>query len=169
MADITTGAPALISSDLVIEITPRWICQFRGTRAQLIAEGLISSDFKFPHRTEIQDWESGKFSYWMRRCRPEGMKGPQSVWANGDYWVVCQSLKGANCTTYQIQEKTRELAELVQGKPSDWYKTWSRAYDAKQDDRYIAFRTAMLGDMAPRKRGRAAKVKTAEQTQGASA
>lgn len=164
----TTGTAALIASDLVIEITPRWICRFRGTRAQLVAEGLIPSDFKWPHRTQHQSWEAGKFEYWVKRCRPEGIKGPQSGWADGDYWVLDMSVKGTDYTTYKIQEKARELAELVQGRSSEWSKTWDRAYKAKQDDKYLAFRTRLLGDMAPRKRGRPAKSNTPEQSQGAS-
>ena len=105
----------------------------------------------------------------MKRCRPKNIKGPQSVWADGDYWVLDISVKGADYATYRIQEKARELAELVQGRSSEWGKTWDCAYKARQDDKYMAFRTHLLGDLAPRKRGHHAKTSTPEQSQGASA
>lgn len=164
---ITAGIAALIASDLVIEINPRWVCRFRGTRAQLVAEGLIPNDFKWPHRTQCQSWEAGKFEYWMQRCRPDGIKGPQSVWADGDYWVINMSVKGIDYITYRFQENARELAELVQGKSSEWSKTWNCAYKARQDDKYMAFRTHLLGELAPRKRGRPAKARPVTPTQGA--
>jgi hypothetical protein len=169
-ADITqshqSASAALIASDLVIEITPRWNCRFRGTGAQLVAEGLIPNDFKWPHRNQSQSWEAGKFEFLMRRCRPEGLKGPQSVWTGGDYWVLERFVKGFDYSTYAIQEKARELADLLRRRPSEWGETLERAHKARQDDKYMAFRTRLLGDMAPRKRGRPAK--TNKQSQGAS-
>lgn len=162
------GMAALAASDLVIEIVPLWICRFRGTCAQLVAEGLIPADFKWPHRTQRQCWEAGKFEYWVSRCRPEGIKGPQSVWADGDYWELDVSLKGrGNYMDYLLQKKTMELAELIRGKSKAWSKEWNLAYKARQDDKYMAFRTHLLGDLAPRKRGRPAKT-AQQQTQGAS-
>lgn len=38
MADITTGAPALLASDLQINIVPRWYTTFKGTAAQLMLD-----------------------------------------------------------------------------------------------------------------------------------
>lgn len=157
------------ASDLTIEITPRWNSRYRGTRAQLVAEGLIPDDFEFPRRTQRKYWEAGKFKYWMERRRPDGIKGQQGAWADGDYWVLDMSLKGFNHQTYQIQEKAREMDELVQGRSSEWSKTFDRAYKAQQDDKYMAFRTLLLGDLAPRKRGRPAKSSTPKQSQGVAA
>jgi len=76
MTEIALGVPALVASDLMIEIHPRWLCRFRGTAEQLVAEGLIPEGFKWPCKTERHSWGSGAFDYFLERCRPEGIKGP---------------------------------------------------------------------------------------------
>lgn len=152
------GKTALLASDLIIEILPRWSCRFRGTAEQLIAEGLIPDGFKWPAKTQRHNWDDGQFDYWLQRCRPEGLKGPQSAWANGDYWVIDKSPKGrVEYSEHLIYMKKLELAEIIRRGQPESNQIWYLAYKAREDGRYMAFRTRLLGDLAPRKRGRPVK------------
>lgn len=161
------GATALFTSDLIIDITPHFICRYYGTSAQLVAEGLIPAGLQWPLRNRRVSFEDAQFTYWLERNRVPGTKGPMSSWIDGDYWVLDITPKGQRLDwkSRQIQIKQREIDEIKSHGTSGWAKTWSAAYKAKQDDRYMAFRTRLLGEMAPRKRGRPAK-NTATQTQG---
>lgn len=169
MENITTGASALLASDLIIEIQPRWKCRFRGSAAQLIAEGLIPEGFKWPARTRRECWESGNFNYCVERRRPVGHKGPMSTWSDGDFWVLDVYIKGCcGFSAHLIHEKTRELNEIIRGMSLEWSRTCGLAHQAKQDNKYMTFRTQLFGDMVSRKRGRPAKNTTTTQHLGAS-
>ena len=161
------GASALIASDLTVKIVPRFISRFYGTRAQLEAEGLIPPGFKWPHRRETEYWNVGQFRYWVQRHRPAGLKGPVSVWQDGDYWVLDISpVKGR--ADHTIYARTQALTEAIYSRSPAGARQFSAWWKAKQDDSYMAFRAQLLGDMAPRKRGRPAKtiVNTTEVTGG---
>jgi len=162
------GATALATSDLIIDIRPHFICRYHGTRAQLVAEGLIPDGLQWPNGKNRINFSDSRFDYWLERNRVPGTKGPMSDWINGDYWVLDASPKGqrADWQTREIQIKQRELDDLKKRGSPEWQKSWHSAYTAKQDTKYMAFRTHLLGDMAPRKRGRPAHAPV-NQTQGA--
>jgi hypothetical protein len=106
----------------------------------------------------------------MGRCRPSGMKGPRSLWVNGDYWFMRRGLtseQGAGCYSSLVYEKKRELAEANYHGSAEWSRVWSLAYKAKTDARYMAFRQLLTGELK-RGRGRPAKNTTTPQTKGQS-
>lgn len=166
----SSGASALLASDLIIEITPRWISRFRGTSAQLVAEGLIPKDFEWPYRTQTKKWKVGDYEYSVQRCRIPGVKGPMSIWVDGDFWVLDYEpiKKSCNYRDHLIYTKTTELAEIIHRQTPEWSRQFHRAYEAKKDDKYMAFRNLLTGG-PKRGRGQPAKNTTTQQPRGASA
>ena len=151
------GISPLLVSDLTIQIFPLFCTIYHGTAAQLIAEGVIPDGFKWPTDSKRVDYELGKFTYWMGRCRPDGMKGPRSLWINGDYWFMQRSLtseQGKGCYSSHIYAKKRELAEAIYRGTAEWSRVWSLAYEAKRDPLYMEFRQKITGKS---KRGRPGK------------
>lgn len=158
-------AASLTSShdDLLVSITPRAYTRFYGTSAQLVAEGLIPDGFEWPHRVNRVSFELGQFTHRMGRSRPEGIKGPMSIWATGDYWFLQRSLKsqlGSGFALAQLYEKKMELAALIRRNSPEWERLFSRAWAARSDDKYQAFRRQFMGE-PKRGRGRPAKAATA--------
>lgn len=169
---ITTGTAALIASDLTIKVNPRAYTSYQGTAAQLVAEGLIPKDFKWPTGANRVTVKVGRFEHWIFRVRPDGHKGPMSSWIEGDCWYLRRELANQPKNGFRdadIYAKKMELAETIYRGTTEWHRVWEKSYRARQDEKYAAFRTLLLGEMAPRKRGRPAKSSTTEQSQGASA
>lgn len=171
---LSAGASALVTSDIFVNIEPNFICRYYGTSAQLVAEGLIPADFQWPLRNRRVFFEDDRFTYWVERNRVPGTKGPISGWIDGDYWLLDVSPKGQrhDWQTREIQIKQRELADLKKHGSPEWQKSWSGAFAAKQDTKYMAFRTQLFGEMTPRKRGRPVKSNQTTiftQSQGATA
>jgi hypothetical protein len=158
------GTATLAASELIIEIIPRWITRFRGTSAQLIAEGLIPEGFKWPSRNRSEDWSVGNYTYSVQRCRVPGTKGPQSVWIDGDFWVLDYGLAKVsyNYRDYVVHEKMAEIAEIIFRGTNAWGRQFHVAYNAKKDEKYMAFRQ-QLGITEPRRRGRPQKVRSNSQ------
>lgn len=162
------GAHPLATSDLIIEIRPRFICRYYGTRAQLVAEGLIPAGLQWPNGRARANFSDARFDYWLERNRVPGTKGPVKSWIDGDYWVLDSTPKGQRMSwaDRQIIEKQRELAELSQFNSPARQLQIHRAVAAKFDAAYQGFLTRALGDAAPRKRGRPAKaINTTQSTQ----
>lgn len=79
---------AIDERELIVKVTPRERTRWEGTAAQLSDEGLIPKKLEWPTGRRGKDWHAGGFSYSLQRCRPDGIKGPMSVWTSGDWWVV---------------------------------------------------------------------------------
>jgi len=156
----------LIASDLTIRVSPRAYTTFQGTAAQLIAEGLIPDGFKWPSGAQRVTIELDGFKHWIFRTRPEGHKGPMSSWVNGDCWYLRREPKrraSDGDREADIYAKKMELADIIYRGTPEWSRMWDKAYRARKDEKYMAFRTQILGEMAPRKRGRTAKSVSAAQ------
>jgi hypothetical protein len=121
---------------------------------------LIPDGFKWPNRAQRETIELGGFEHWIFRMRPEGHKGPMSSWVNGDCWYLRREPKRQFRAGYieaDIYAKKMELVDTIYRGTPEWRSTWDKACKARKDEKYMAFRTQILGDMAPRKRGRPAK------------
>jgi hypothetical protein len=154
MADASAGISALIESDLTIEIAPGWAPCFRGSSAQLLAEGLIPKDFIWPHRTQPLFWEDGQFEYFLKRCRPAGIKGPQSIWVDGDYWLLEMSVIGFDYSVRAWRLAQRVCAEgRVSLEPA---KASKHIEMVRSDEKYWEFRRRLFGE-ADSKRARSKK------------
>ncbi len=159
MAITYPDASAILASDLLISIHPRAYTDYQGTAEQLRAEGLIPDGFKWPIGDRRISYEVGKFSYWMRRCRPDGIKGPKSIWVNGDYWFLRRELASQGRDGYRaadIYKKTKELAEIIRRGTHEWSRIANASWEARCDDKYMAFRNLLTGE-PKRGRGRPSK------------
>lgn len=159
-----------VHDDLRISITPRFSTRYHGTAAQLIAEGLIPDGFEWPHRSNSASFTMGRFTHRLRRIRPDGIKGPMSIWIEGDYWFLQRSLVAEEGMGFQralIYQKTQELADILYRQTAEWSRLFHRAYETSKDAKYQAFRLQLLGE-PKRGRGRPAKHTTTLSTQGAS-
>lgn len=136
------GTSALLASDLLVQISPRWISRFSGTSAQLVAENLIPPDFAWPQGTKMKTWQAGGYKYSVCRCRIPGVKGPISGWASGDYWVLNYrpTEKDYNFKDHMTYTKKLELAAIVHLNTHEWIVECMKAAAAKHDARYMAFR-----------------------------
>jgi hypothetical protein len=82
-------AEIVAQSELNIEMLKYAYVIFCGTSSQLVAEGLIPDGFEWPDKQYCRvEWTIGSYDYALMRCRPPGMKGKQSVWAQIDYWKL---------------------------------------------------------------------------------
>ena len=148
------GKAALLASDLEIEINPRAYTWFRGTSAQLIAEGLIPDGFEWPIGDQHKTIEDVGFEHWLFRTRPEGHKGPKSSWINGDFWYLRRTLANLPRDGFmeaEIYAKKAELAAVFYRRSTEWHRICKQAYEARQDKRYMAFRSLVIPE---RQRGR---------------
>jgi hypothetical protein len=138
---------ALLASDLLVEISPRWITRFRGTRAQLMAEGLIPEGFEWPHRTVSQAWAAGDSEYSVQRARIPGTKGPMSIWIDGDFWVLdyMPIQKSFGYLHHLVHTKTMEIIQLMHRQTPEGGREFDRANEAKKDGKYMAFRHLLTG------------------------
>lgn len=138
-------------SELKVYISTRsfgfW--EYEGTRAQLEAEGVIPPSTEWPQGKQPLFWNQGGLRFWLQRARPEGTKGPMSVWASGDWWRLrCDSPNEFHCADWRIKQKARELAQEIhaqtpQGK-SQWHSQFSRYLAARKDAAFQHFKATVL-------------------------
>lgn len=145
--------------------------EYEGTRAQLEAEGVIPPETEWPKGADSLRWEAGRFDYWLRRVRPDGVKGPMSIWVNGDCWRLrCEFKDTPDFASRCILQKKLELAkELHHHTPAgqrEWETRWAAYWKASKDEAFQAFK-ALIPGLVPPKRGR--KPKAANNAPSASA
>lgn len=142
--------------------------EYEGTRAQLEAEGVIPPGTEWPELAQDQRWEAGRFRYWLRRCRPDGMKGPMKLWTSGDWWCLrCDLLNGPDHATRSILEKKAELvAELYRHSAAgqrEWNAQWNLYWKAREDKAFQAFKSIFMPER--KKPGRKPKAQASEGAQ----
>lgn len=146
--------------------------EYEGTRAQLEAEGVIPPGTAWPQGKDSCCWESGRLTYWLRRIRPEGLKGPMAVWTTGDWWCLrCDDKDAPDFPTRRILHKARDLADeihrLTPSGKREWEARWNLHWAARQDKAFQAFKSTFIP--ARKKPRRSAKATTITSTQGAQA
>ena len=137
-----------IDGELLITIWPRDCVRWEGTRAQLIAEGLIPVDLGWPTGRSDVEFRIGRFDYWLSRCRPPGMKGPLREWVNGDHWRLDRRLtatRGQGCYAERIYQAQQDLAREVFNQPPEGFEQARRALEAACDKAFQRFRMAVPG------------------------
>lgn len=169
-------SPASAGLDLSVEIIVRSmpdisIAEYQGTRATLESEGLIPAGTKWPEGFDDLRWEDGDFRYWLRRERPEGIKGPRKQFLDLDWWMVrCDPVKPRSWESRAIEQKTKALADeiyLQSAKGREERSQRLSAYwEARADNKFQAFKSLIPGINRP-KRGR--RTEAAEKSQGAPA
>ncbi len=156
-----TNQPA--ERELKIQIWQDEYAEFEGTAAQLVAEGLIPDGFKWPRAAADVRWEANGFSYWLRRTRPEGHKGPMRSWLGMDHWFVRVYVTGRDREWHanrEVQLKAEELravirSHTVEGEREERANS-ARYWKAHDDKAFQAFKRLIPG-LVPPKRGRKPK------------
>jgi len=152
--------PAAAGLDLAAEIiacTPYSnIVEYIGTWAALESEGLIPSGTTWPESFNDLQWESGSSRYWLRRQRPEGVKGPRKLFVEVDWWClridpVCQE----SVADQAIRKKAKALADEIyrqsaEGK-REWFEMWRRHDESRKDAAFQAFKARIPGLVLPRR------------------
>lgn len=148
--------------ELVVQIDRKWgYATYKGTRAQLEAEGVIPANPKWPSGRTTVHWQAGKYSFELRRTRPDGLKGPMTLWTNGDWWHVQWMLtNGPSHKERAFKWKVEELADEWH-RHSDIYRQihaaqFRKYWAAREDTRFQAFK-ALIPGLIPPKRGRKKK------------
>ena len=132
--------------ELIIEIWSfgfeRWI----GTRAQLEAEGLIPTDLKWPVGFLDVGWRRGAFDFRLYRCKPDGAKGPRSLWKEVDYWAVNRySVNRTSHLQDQVAMKAAELRALLWKQTPEGIQQTNRWARACSDEPFQNFMASALG------------------------
>lgn len=127
--------------EMVITIRERESAQWDGSAAQLRAEGLIPENTEWPELRSSCYWQNGGFSYWLRRIRPPGTKGPMSVWLNGDYWMLRRSLTAHDGSYLPARiHETRLAYEYALWQQTNEFAIQSnRGWKAHDDARFQSF------------------------------
>ena len=89
-AVISEGA-GLDDGDLVFSHSQGW-ARWQGTRAALLAEGLVPLAIEWPAWRGVVMWEGDRLRFSLQRCRRPGTRGPVSRWSSGDWWA-CQQVR----------------------------------------------------------------------------
>ena len=139
-----------------------WDCwEFAGTRAQLEFENVIPPGTSWPEGDVDRRFDVGRYRYWLRRIRPEGLKGPKKAWTSGDWWCLrCDIIGGPDVFARRILNMRRALAdELYRRSPTGQRELnahFSRYLKACEDKAFQAFKS--LGVPERKKPGRKPKV-----------
>jgi hypothetical protein len=166
---VAAAPPSCIAHDIKVTIRP-YQCnfwEFEGSRAQIEAERVIPPGTEWPEGAGDLYFNVGRFRYWLRRTRPEGMKGPRSAWTSGDWWRLrCDLIEGMDPRYLLVLDKERELADALHyATPAGQREQnvqWNRYWRASEDQAFQAFKAKFLPQRKkPSRRSKAAKVDTA--------
>lgn len=153
-------SPASAGLDLLSEIIVclpfRGIAEYQGTRAALELEGIIPAGTKWPDGFNDLCWEDGKFRYWIRRKRPEGVKGPRKQFLDVDWWMLrCDPVNAKSRGAEDIERKSKELADeiyrqSIKGRSAiaAQFKAYWKAQD---DEKFQAFKSLIAGINRPKR------------------
>ncbi len=129
--------------ELQIIITPLYRSIYKGTREQLIEEGLIPDGFKWPIRSSVASFTIGAMFTEVSRCQPSG-RG--RAWVNGDYWKVTRRQKGMTYSEAEALhnfEVARKALSLEQDTPTLTTMV-NRRYRAGQDVSFTGYMRAIV-------------------------
>ena len=85
---MTTTTSSGIEGELSLTISPFGYIEWRGPRAKLECIGAVPPNIKWPERIDYAEWHADGFDFLLRRCRPDGLRGPMRGWKNVDFWFV---------------------------------------------------------------------------------
>lgn len=145
------------ADDLRITIYPDVAVRFEGSSAQLVAEGLIPKNPKWPDRDITANWNDDQFHYGVRRVKPEGMKAPKAEWAKLDNWQLTRTPhNGLSWDERAIREKTEEIERIKFCNSREGRMRFEKYWAAHEDEAFQSFKSLIPGLVSP-KRGRKAK------------
>jgi hypothetical protein len=114
-ASLGAAAPVTSADALTINILPDtgW-ATYRGSRAQLEAEGVIPSTFLWPDGWCLTHWTAGPNRFRLLRVRPPKAKGSRKELAACDYWqLTIDVVDKPNFADLQIWQQARALKDAI--------------------------------------------------------
>lgn len=115
MTDTTKNPTSELDKSMMVFMYPsmrKW--EYRGSRAALVAEGIIPADLVWPHGDSHADWESGRLSYRLFRLGRGSVKGAVNGDPQGDVWSLrCSFNDGLNDASRAIAAKRQELRQEI--------------------------------------------------------
>jgi len=136
--------------ELRIFVMPGYL-RFKGTRAQIEAEGLIPAGTEYPRDDDVVSWERGEVEFRLRHGRPDDAKGHRRAWAGADCWCVDVNVPAHDWRWWQrrrVQEKVDALHAEIYRQTADGAKAerllFRRWCAARSDNAYQAFRSQCL-------------------------
>lgn len=102
------------TSDLTIDFSLHGFVIWKGTRAQLEADGLVPKGATWPHGFDYQQWEADGWRFYLSRRRPDGAKGPRKAFERVDNWHLKRHpVGGDSYVDVMVREKRRELERAI--------------------------------------------------------
>lgn len=160
-----------LSTEIIVCTPHGEIAEYQGTRAALEAEGVIPDGTEWPEGFDSLHWEDGSFNYWLRRERPEGIKGPRKQFLTVDWWMFrCNPATTKSFEAKAIERKAQALKDEIYRQSTkaqeERNKQWNAYWIARKDEEFQAFKAIIPGLVRPK---RSRRQKTVEQSQGAAA
>lgn len=145
------------ADDLRITIFPGGVVRFEGSSAQLVAEGLMPKNPKWPDRDITANWNDDQFHYGIHRVKPNGVKVPKAEWAKLDNWQLTRTPHNRlSWDDVAIREKMEEIERIKFRNSREGKMLSNKHWKAYCDDAFQAFK-AMIPGLVPPKRGRKPK------------
>lgn len=153
VANSTVTSLELGELDINLRVRGQRFCEYRGTRLQLEAEGII------PPGTKWQDgfnssvtWAVNGISFSLFRVRPRGAKGPRRQFYDCDCWCLRIMREEKAGHDYALEEQKKKLREMLYHrspeaavKRSKEYKKICAAREDAAFQRYFSTLNAELG------------------------
>ena len=144
---VGTAQELKVERELTIDLRPYgWqLWELLGTRAQLEAEGVIPAATEWPATgARMVEWTTGRLRFALHRTRPEGLKGPVRLWANGDWWSLrCEPVNAPAIGQQRLIDMQRALDRAVyQQSPAgqrEWSEQGRRGEAARRDKAFQTF------------------------------
>ncbi len=131
--------------DIEVTIHPRLTAYFRGTKEQLLAEGLIEPGFEFPKAYDHVGFTRDGQQFELRRHRPRDLKGPRRLYPDVDYWTVTIDPKRKSPVSPVMYELQQRMAERIFLESPTGQAQLFRYFNARSDAAFQGFMSATVG------------------------
>ena len=140
------AAGQIINDDLFVTIYPDGVSRFEGSSAQLVGEGLMPKNPKWPDRGITADWNDDQFHYGVCRVKPEGVNAPKAEWVKLDNWQLTRTAHNRpSWDEIAIKEKLEEIERIKFRKSRAGEIAFSKYWAAHEDGDFQAFKQLIPG------------------------
>lgn len=146
-----------MAAEVIVSVPCSGVSEYFGTRAALEAEDLIPEGITWPERFNAHEWEDGLHCYWLRRCRPAGVKGPRKLFLEVDWWWLWMGpgLNHRSCSELEIRQKAKALADEIYRRSDEGMREWAemqrRLCESHKDAAFQVFKARIPGLVLPRR------------------
>lgn len=146
-----------LAAEVIVSVPCSGVSEYFGTRAALEVEGLIPEGLIWPKGLNAHEWEDGLHRYFLRRCRPTGVKGPRKLFLEVDWWglFIGPRLNHKSYAEQAIREKAKALAVEIYRRSDEGMREWAemhrRLCESHKDAAFHAFKARIPGLVLPRR------------------